>query len=132
MDHKNQEFSPSELAKFCGVLRGAIYFAIRTGRLKARFDGYRHWISMQNYLDYAKGKYKRTFPEEVQEGDMTIPQLAKAAKVSVQMLYYHIRKGSLNAKKVKSQYIIEPEECEKLKEYLKKIRWSSKISNGRV
>jgi len=98
-----------QCAKLGGVTKGAVYMAIRIGRLKyvTCVRGWK-WILKSDYLHYMKSKYIRPNPPE---GLLTVKQCAKFMKISIWHVYYMIEKKKIKFDRKSHAYMIRVEDA---------------------
>lgn len=113
--------SITEAAKINNVTRQAIYVAIKQGKLKARKDGTRWLISVEDLAKYRDEKYSRTkstFDGELlfdnKKGFFSVNQVAKMCGVPAQKIYYATRVGLLKATRKGAAWVIHAND---LREY---------------
>jgi hypothetical protein len=113
-------FSASEIARYADMQTGAVYAAIRTGKLKAYRKNSHWYITISDFLDYRDRKYSREYSThegkplyDREKGEMSINDAAKIIGISYGATYGHCKSGRLPYKKKGSAYVIDMEELKK-------------------
>jgi len=118
-----EKFSPGEIAKFHGTTRGAIYIAIKNGKLKGSFSGGKWGVSREDYQEYIKNKHSRKFTRfqgelifDPEKGDRSVADASKILKMNIHQIYYLCRTKTLPNKKKGHSYVINIEDIMKFKD----------------
>lgn len=120
--------SITEAAKINNVTRQAIYVAIKQGKLKARKEGTRWLIHIDDLAKYRDEKYSRaksTFEGELlfdkSKGYYSVNEVAKMCGVPAQKIYYATRVGLLKSTRKGAAWVIHIEDVKEYQEsYLNK------------
>jgi len=113
----------TQVAKFMGVTRQAIYVSIHNKRLPAQKLGEQWFVSPEQIEEYKKTRYSRSCSRgengqlifDNSKGKYSIHQLAKLFDVSPQRVYYLVRNKRLKTERVRTAYVIEVEDMEATK-----------------
>jgi excisionase family DNA binding protein len=115
-----------EAAKLKKVTRQSIYLAIRLNRLKAYRDGKNWLIFLGDIKKYNETLFSRKYSRHEGElvydearGYYSVKSVSKMTGMSVQNLYYAIRKGDLRATRRGKAWVIELRDIFDFQEYLK-------------
>lgn len=126
---EKEKFTPGEVAKFHGTTRGAIYTAIRSGRLKASFDSGEWIITREDYQHYVRNKYSRKYTKingewlfDKEKGEYSVNEASKLLKVNANQVYYFCRNKTLPSTRKGYAYVIQLKDIEDLKKNRARFR----------
>lgn len=128
-EQESDTFSLREAAEYAHVKPQAIYVAFRRKKIPAEKNG-KKWIVKRSDLDvYRENKYNRDLYKsggelifDPEKGHFSVVHVAKVIshitgrRLSVQHLYYLIRKGRLTAFKKGGHFVIKKEDALELLE----------------
>lgn len=127
--------SMNEITEYARVGRGAIYAAIKKGRLKAKKVGVTWKISREEIDRYRVTKYNRDIRQidgerifDVEKGTFSAPQVAKILSeelqiaYSIQRVYHLIRTGQLKSHKRGATFVINRDSLVKLIELEREVK----------
>jgi excisionase family DNA binding protein len=112
--------SITEAARINNVTRQAVYVAIKQKKLKARKDGTRWLIHLDDLEEYRLNKYSRT--KSIYEGELlfdnrkgfySVNQAARYLNVPAQKIYYATRVGLLKSHRKGSAWVIHVDDLKK-------------------
>lgn len=103
---KMSTFNVIEAAKYLGISRQAIYFAISRKKLKASKEGNKFFTSQEDLDEYIKKRHKRRFTLKLKDDHFTIAETAKLLKLDKSIVYRLVKKKRIDFYRIGTAYII--------------------------
>ena|SRR3974390_1024963 len=115
----NEDLSVSDASEIIRITKQAVRFAIKAKRLKANICNNQWKIKQDDMLDYLQNRWKIRRNNGIPifgENEFSINEVAKRSSVPIQRIYYLIRKKFISPKRIKSAYIFDTNEMDRIVE----------------
>ena len=113
-----------QAANHLGISRQAVYIAIAKDKIRAQKHGHKYLVSIRMLDDYVKDKYNRRLTLNLKYNEFTPQDVARKLGIGKSAIYYMIRSGMINSRRIRSAYIISQQD---INLYLKKYPSIDKV-----
>lgn len=90
-----EKFTINELAEKIGLSNQAVYMAVKNRRVKALKERGKYFIDYADWLTYEEGRWSRK--AHYKNGEISPKQAADILNVSLQRVYYLLRKERISS-----------------------------------